>query len=153
MLDALGIDSGRVWVVTTGPDHYRSGDGEGVFEAGTLRGEHLAAVFGEVPVVFEADAELAGDVDARFVGEAHAGSERCGVAADEVGPLMAVHADAMAETVREVFVVWAEAGSGDDVAGGCVDGLALDAGMGSGECGGLGLMDDVEDLAGFVKPV
>ena len=87
------------------PDHYQSGDGERVFETGTLRGEHFAAVFGDVPVVFEADAEFAGDVDAGFVGEAHAGGEGCGVAADEIGPLVAVHADAVADTMGEVLVV------------------------------------------------
>src|SRR6202011_569481 len=122
-----------------------------MFEAWALRGEHLAAVCGDVPVVFEADAELAGDVDAGFVGEAHAGGERCGVAADEVGPLVAVHADAVAQAVGEVFVVGTVAGGGDDVAGGGVDSLALDAGMGGGEGGGLGLVDDVENFAGLVE--
>src|SRR5258708_8221815 len=87
-----------------------SGGGEGVFEAGALRGEHLAAVFGDVPVVFEADAELAGDVDAGFVGEAHAWGEWGGVAADEVGPLVAVHADAVAEAAGGGFEVGAVPG-------------------------------------------
>ena len=122
-----------------------------MFEAWALRGEHPAAVFGEVPIVFEADAELAGDVDAGFVGEAHAGGERCGIAANEVRPLVTVHADAVAEAVVEVFVVGAVAGGGDEVAGGGVDGLTLDAGMGGGEGGGLGLVDDVEDLALLVE--
>src|SRR5882757_4517041 len=133
------------------PDYYRSSDGERVFETWALRGEHFAAVFGDVPVIFEADAELAGDVDAGLVGEAHAGGERCGVAADEVGPLVAVHADAVADAVGEMFVVGAVAGGGDDVAGGGVDGLALDAGMGGGESGGLGLVNDVEDFAGLIE--
>ena len=70
----------------------------------------FAAVFGDVPVVFEADAELASDVDAGLVGEAHAGGKGRGVAADEIGPLVAVHADAVADAVGEVFVVGAEAG-------------------------------------------
>ena len=122
-----------------------------MFERRALWGEHFAAVFGDVPVVFEADAELASDVDAGFVGEAHADGEWRGVAADEVGPLVPVHADAVAYAVGEVFVVGAVAGGGDDVAGGGVDGLALHAGMGGGECGGLGLVDDVEDLAGIVE--
>src|SRR5580693_8718176 len=131
-------------MVDFGPDHYRSDDGKGVFKRGALRGEHFAAVFGEVPVVFEADAELAGDVDAGLVGEAHAGGERGGVAADEVGPLVAVHTNAVADAVGEVFIVGAEAGGGDDVASCCVDGLALDAGTSCGESGGLSLVDDVE---------
>src|SRR5258708_9402340 len=94
-----------------------SGGGEGVFEAGALRGEHLAAVFCDVPVVFEADAELAGDVDAGFVGEAHAWGERGGVAADEVGPLVAVHADAVADAGGEVLVVGGGARGRDDRTG------------------------------------
>jgi hypothetical protein len=51
----------------------------------------------------------------------------------------------------EVFVVGAEAGGGDEVARGGVDGLALHAGMGGGEGGGLGLVDDVEYFAGLVE--
>src|SRR5712692_3845187 len=105
------------------PDHYRSRakpyrstTGEGVFERGALRGEHLAAVGGDDPVVLEADAELAGDVDAGLVGEGHAGGEWGGVAADEIGPLVAVHADAVAYAMGEVLVVGAKACVGDDFA-------------------------------------
>ncbi len=68
--------------------------------------KHLGTVGGDDPVVFEADAEFASDVDAGLVGEGHAGGERRGVAADEVGPFVAVHAaDAVTEAVGEVFVV------------------------------------------------
>src|ERR1700750_2026918 len=140
-----------VFCTVFGVDHYRLCSGEGVFEGGALRGEHLAAVFGDVPVVFEADAELAGDVDAGFVGEAHAGGEGRGIAADEIRPFVSVHADSVADTMGEVFVVGTVAGGGDDVAGGSVDGLALDAGTGGGEGGRLGLMNDVEDFAGLVE--
>ncbi len=117
-----------------------------MFEAGGLRGEEDAAGFGEAPVVFEADAKLAGEVDAGFVGEAHAGGERGLVAAHEVGPLVHVHADTVADAVREGFIVGAEAGRGDDLAGGVVDGVAGNAGLSGGERGGLGAVDDVEDL-------
>jgi hypothetical protein len=97
---------GKDFVLPDGPATARraarfSGFAEGVFEAGALWGEHLASVFSDVPVVFEADAEFASDVDAGFVGEAHAGDEWSVVAADEIGPLVAVHADAVAETVGE----------------------------------------------------
>ena len=109
-------------------------------------GEHVASVWGDDPVVFEADSELADDIDARLVGEGHAGFEDGVVAADEIGPLVAVHADAVAEAVGEVFVVGAVAGVGDDFAGGVVDGVAGCSGLACGEGGGLGLVDDVEDL-------
>jgi hypothetical protein len=124
------------------------GVGEGVFEAGTLGGEEFGAVGSDVHVVFEADAEGlggVGEVDAGLVGEGHVGFDEAGVAADEVVPLVHVHADAVADAVGEVLVVGAEAGSGDDVAGGVVYGLHLDAGTGGSERGGLGSMDDVED--------
>jgi len=122
-----------------------------VFERWALRGEHLAAVFGDVPVIFEADAELAGDVDAGLVGETHTcGEGRC-VATDEVGPFVAVHADAVAYAVGEVLVVWAVASGGDEIAGSGVDGVAGRAGMACGQGCGLCLQDDVEDLAGFVE--
>jgi hypothetical protein len=128
-----------------------SGFVEGVFKGRALWSEHFAAFFGEVPVVFESYAELAGKVDAGFVGEAHTGCQGRGVAADEVGPFVAVHADAVADAVGEVFVVGAVAGGSDEVACCGVDGLALYAGACGGEGGGLGFENDVEDLAGFVE--
>jgi len=62
-----------------------------------------------VHVVFEADAEVAAEVDAGFVGEDHAGDHLLGVAADEVGPLVHVHADAVSDAVIEVVVAGAVA--------------------------------------------
>ncbi len=103
-----------------------------------MRGKHLPAGFDDVPVVFETDAELAREIDAGFVGEAHAGCEGRGVAANEIGPLVAVHADAVTDAVGEVFVVGAVACGGDDRARGSVDGLTLDAGAGCCESFGLG---------------
>ena len=121
---------------------------EGVFEAGALGGEEFGSVFGDVHVVFEADAEgfgVVGEIDAGLVGEGHVGGQELGVAADKVGPLVHVHADAVADAVGEVLVVGAEAGGGDDAAGGGVDGLHFYAGTGGGEGCGLGAVDDVED--------
>jgi hypothetical protein len=42
---------------------------EGMFEAWTLRREHLATVFSDVPVVFEPNAELARNINPGFVRE------------------------------------------------------------------------------------
>src|ERR1700679_2950062 len=106
-----------------------------MFEAGALGGEESGAVGGDVHVVFEADAEgfgVVGEVDAGLVGEGHVGGDELGVAADEVVPLVHVHADAMAYAVGEVLVAGTEAGGGDDVAGGGVYGLHLDAGASCG---------------------
>jgi len=111
-----------------------------------LGGEEFCTVFGEEHVVFEAEAELAAEVDAGFVREEHAGDELLGVAADEVGPLVHVETDAVAEAMDKEVVAGAVAGVGDDLAGGGVDGLHFYAGTGGGEGGGLGVLDDAEDF-------
>ena len=113
-----------------------------------MGGEEFGSGFGDVHVVFEADAEgfgVIGEVDAGLVGEGHVGGEELGVAADQVGPLVHVHADAVADAVGEVLVIGTEAGGGDDVAGGGIYGLHFDAWARCREGGGLGAVDDVED--------
>ena len=57
--------------------------------------EELRAGVRHIQAIFEADAELAVDRDHRLVAEAHAGRERRFVAAHEVGPLVAVEANAV----------------------------------------------------------
>jgi len=128
LLRSAGLDLLCLPTGTLSPTVDCSGFGEGIFERRALRSEHFAAVGGDNPVVFETDAELTGDVDARLVGEGHAGSEWRGVASDEIGPLVAVHADAVAEAVGEVLVVRTVACVGDDFAGCIVDGVTGDAG-------------------------
>ena len=64
------------------------------------RSEEFRARGGHVPTVFEADAELAGNVDSRLVGEAHAGLEGRVVAAHEIGWLVHIHSDAVAGSMR-----------------------------------------------------
>ncbi len=93
---------------------------EGDLEAG---GEELGgAVAGDDHVIFAAQAEFAGDVDAGLVGEGHAGLEDGCAAADEVRMLVAIEAEAVAYAMGEEFVVWAKARGSDDSAGGIVDG-------------------------------
>src|SRR5438270_1663159 len=65
------------------------------------RREGLRPRLGHVPAILEADAELAGDIEPRLVGEAHAGLERRAVASHEVGRLVHVHPDAVAGAMRE----------------------------------------------------
>src|SRR5207244_8458870 len=77
--------------------------------------------------VLVADAHLAGDVDPGLVGEAHPRPQLRRVAAHQVRPLVAVHADAVAHAVREVLVAGPEAGLLDHAAGGGVHGLRLDS--------------------------
>ena len=87
---------------------------------------HFGAVVGHVDAVLEADAELAVDGDHRLVAEAHARRQRRLVAAHEVGPLVAVEADAVAGAVGQSrhLVVGTEAGVGDHLARRGVDGFA-----------------------------
>jgi hypothetical protein len=78
-----------------------------------------------------------------------------GVAADQIGPLVAVHAHAVSEAMGEVLVIGAVACVGDDFARGGVDGAGFRAGLGGGQRGALGAMHNVEDLlhlvAGFAE--
>lgn len=97
-----------------------------MLEAGSeeLRG----AGGGDDHVVFTAEAEFAGDVDAGFVGEGHARFENRFAGADKIGMLMAVEADAVADAVGEEFVVGAEAGICDDGVSRVVNGAGEFAG-------------------------
>ena len=71
-------------------------------------------VGGDNHVVFAAQPKFPGDVDAGLVGKRHAGFEHGFAAAHEVRMLVAVEADAVAEPMREEFVIGAIAGAGDD---------------------------------------
>ena len=106
-------------------------------------------------VVFAAQAEFAGDVDAGLVGEGHAGFEDGSAAADEIGMLVAVEAEAVAKAMGEEFVAGAVAGGSDDGTGGIVHGAGKLAGASGVESGVLGLADDFEGalnfLAGFAE--
>src|SRR5438105_5813422 len=109
--------------------------------------EALRAVRGDGDDVLVADAHLPRDVDPRLVGEAHAGAQGGAVGAHEVGPLVAVHADAVAQTMGEELVVGAEARLLDHAAGGRVHGLRLQPLAGGGEARLLRAPHDVPDAA------
>src|SRR5437763_9355720 len=81
--------------------------GEWTIDGRTWLGKKLRAALGDVETVLEPDPEFAIDGDHRLVAEAHARLERRLVAADEVGPLVAVEADAVAGAMRKArhFVV------------------------------------------------
>ena len=85
--------------------------------------------------VFAANAEFAGDVDAGFVGEGHAGLEDGFAAANKIRMLVAVEADAVAEAMDEELVAGAKAGGSDDGAGSIVNRAREFSGLGSGESG------------------
>jgi hypothetical protein len=75
VVGCFGISRLRVGLTAVGRDHYRSNGSEGAFQARALRREHFSAVFSDVPIVLETDTELARNVNARLVGEAHPGGE------------------------------------------------------------------------------
>lgn len=89
-------------------------------------------------VVFAADAEFTDDVDAGLVRKGHARSEDGFAAAHKVGMLVAIEADAVSETVSEIFVAGAKTGGSDDAACGVIDGAGKLAGTGGVESGVLG---------------
>src|SRR6476660_9339262 len=119
---------------------------ERILERRTLRRHELRAIRGDDHVILESHAKLARNVDPRLVAERHARLELLCVALPEVRPLVAVHADAVADAVREVLVARAEAGVRDDLAGGGVHRLTLDARARRLECRRLRLVLDLEHL-------
>src|SRR5581483_5254166 len=123
---------------------------EWLFEGRAGRGEQLGAVGGYDHVVFQADTELATDVNAGFVAEGHAGRERQGVAAHQVGPLVAVHADAVAQAMGEVLVAGGEAGVADELARGRVHGFARRTRLRRLERRLLRALDDFKDAQHLV---
>lgn len=113
------------------------------------------AVGGDGHYVFATEAEFVGDVDAGLVGESHIRFEDGGAGANEVGMLVAIEADAVAEAMGEEFIAGAVAGSGDDVAGSIVHGTGKFSGAGGIESSILGFADDFKNtlifLAGFAE--
>ena len=105
--------------------------------------------------VLAADAEFAGDVDAGFVGEGHPGFENGFAGVDEIGMLVDVEADAVADAMSEEFVAGAVACGCDDGAGGIIHGAGEFSGAGGVESGVLGFADGFESaldfLAGLAK--
>lgn len=103
-----------------------------LFEGGLkARREELSRpVRGDGHDVFAADAEFVGDVYTRFVGEGHARLKHGGATLDEIGVLVNVQADAVADAMGKEFVAGAEAGGSDDGARGGVHGAAEAAGAG-----------------------
>ena len=108
------------------------------------------AVGSDDHVVFAAQAEFAGDVDAGLVGKGHAGFEDGGAAANEIGMLVAVEADTVAEAMGKEFIAGAIAGGGNDGAGGIVHGAGKLARAGGVESGVLGLADDFKSALNFL---
>src|SRR5580698_3559169 len=115
-----------------------------IFERWTLPREQLSTGFRDVHVIFEADAELTRNVNARLIAESHVLGQQRSVAAHQIRPLVAVHAHTVAETMWKELVVWSIAGVGDDLARSCVHGLAFDAGPGCLQRRCLGAMNNVE---------
>src|SRR6185312_16205495 len=120
---------------------------ERMFERRTLRREQARAAFSDVHVVFQAHAELAGNVNAWLVAEGHVPFQRALVAAYQVIPLVAIHADAMAKilVVRAVTIV------DDDLACSRVYRFHGCPGMRGLQSRRLRLEHDVEDLFHLVS--
>src|SRR6185312_14449484 len=97
--------------------------------------EHPRSVLRDVQTILEPDAELAIDGDRRLVAEAHAGLDPGRVALHEVRPLVAIESDPVAGAVRQAghLVTRAEAGAGDHLPRGRVDGFARRADLRRGE--------------------
>lgn len=103
-----------------------------LFQARALRRKQFSAALSDVHVIFQANAELAADVNARLITETHARGQRHFVAADKIRPFMAVHANTMSNAVTEVRIVRTVAGIGDDLARRSIYGFTRDARLGGG---------------------
>src|SRR5581483_1392908 len=77
-----------------------------ILQRRALRREQLSSVLSNVHVIFEAHAEFSTDVDSRLIAECHSGTQLQRVSMNEVRPLVAIHANAMSEAMREVLVPW-----------------------------------------------
>src|SRR5262245_28326221 len=124
------------------------GSRERAIDRRTRLGEEFRAALGDVGAVLQADAELAVDRDHRFVAEAHARLQRRLVAAHEVGPLVAVEADAVAGPVGKArhLVVGTEAGVGDHLASRSIDRFTRYARPGGVERRRLRAMLEIPDV-------
>jgi len=108
---------------------------------GALAGENPVAGLGDEDVVFDANAELAGHVDAGLDGENLAGLERAfGFRLEEWG-----FVDLQAEAVPRAVAVNGQVALFDGLAGGGIDFSQFDAGFDRCDRRGLGLLDDVID--------
>src|SRR5258708_545510 len=76
-----------------------------ILQRRALRREQLRSVFGDVHVVFQTHTELAANINAGLVAETHIRGQQLRVAPDKIRPLVAVHADAVAQTMGEVLVI------------------------------------------------
>ena len=56
-------------------------------------------------VILEPHAKLSSNIDAGLIAERHAGRQLGRVPADQVGPLVPIHADAVSHAMREELVV------------------------------------------------
>ena len=100
--------------------------------------------------VFTADAEFAGDVDSGFVGEGHVGQETRVAAVDEVGMLVDVEADTVADAMGKEFVTGAVACGCDYRTRGVVHRAGKFAGACGVESGILGFADGFESALDFL---
>src|SRR5437868_11528892 len=98
----------------------QSRSGKRLFQRGTLRREQLRPVLQNVHIVFQADAELATNIDPRLIAEGHIGSKWQSISAHQIRPFMAIHPHAMTQPVGELLIVGTEARVADDLARGWI---------------------------------
>src|SRR6185437_8161667 len=118
---------------------------EGLLDAGAGPGEQSGTVGSDVHVIFQSHSEFPNDVDAGLVAEGHVRLNRALVAAHQVVPLVAVHADAVPEAVAEILVIGAEAAVAHHLARCGIHGLHGRAHLGGSQRRLLRLVHDVED--------
>ena len=135
------------------PDDRRQAEGSPATDCGVISSAPFSVM---CSVVLEPDAELAADVDPRFVAEGHVRLQRQRllppehVVAHQVRPLVAVHAHAVADAVGEVLEARAVAGVDDHLARGGVDRLDGTPGRAALSVAVCACLHDVEHLLHLV---
>src|SRR5439155_7585554 len=123
---------------------FQSRAAEWIVEGWALRGEQLGAFVGDQHVVFQAHAEFSANVNAGLVAEGHVRRKRQSVAAYQVGPLVTVRPQAVANARSEVVVVGAVSGVGDHLAFRGVHSLTFHSGTRRGQRRTLRTVNDLE---------
>src|SRR5690242_19888414 len=70
-----------------------------------LRREQFRAILGNAHIVFQSDTELTGYVNSGLITKDHAGLKPGQVSSNQIGPLVTIHAHAMADSMREKSIV------------------------------------------------
>ena len=104
---------------------------------------------GDDHIIFAAQAEFAGNVNAGLVRKGHARGKHSSAGTNQVGVFVPVKANAMAKTMGEKLVIGAVTGGGNDGASSVIDRTGEFTRTSRVKGGVLGLANDFKNLLNF----